>query len=336
MRRTADSSLARISPPIRRACSRRSWAVPRRRPRVRARGDRRRHRAGDAQHAGAVPPAPWAGARPAGCMCARRRCAARSRIASASRRSRCGSGPVVGLASQEYAGRWPARSRSAAEPAPGPDPRKYEAGALAVAAGEARRPRRRRDCTTHISAMDQQRNMVALTNTAVSLFGSDGRGAGHRDPPENGMIWFDPEAGRPNSVAPGKRALVNMVPVLGFKKGKPYFTLGAPGGRRIGRRFPRSSPRSSPAAVTSRKRSRHRACTRRAVKRGGRSRRGQDAARARRLGHRGRPARRNDATRISPSRWACGSCAAGSRRGSTRPSRGRGGTRSPRPWQRLI
>jgi gamma-glutamyltranspeptidase len=49
----------------------------------------------------------------------------------------------------------------------------------------------------------------------------------------NGMIWFNPEPGRLNSVAPGKRALVNMVPVLGFKKGEPYLTLGAPGGRRI-------------------------------------------------------------------------------------------------------
>ncbi|HSE91869.1 MAG TPA: gamma-glutamyltransferase, partial [Methylomirabilota bacterium] len=49
----------------------------------------------------------------------------------------------------------------------------------------------------------------------------------------NGMIWFDPEPGKPNSVAPGKRALVNMVPVLGFERGRPCFTLGAPGGRTI-------------------------------------------------------------------------------------------------------
>jgi gamma-glutamyltranspeptidase/glutathione hydrolase len=27
--------------------------------------------------------------------------------------------------------------------------------------------------------------------------------------------------------------MVNMVPVLGFKKGKPYLALGAPGGRKI-------------------------------------------------------------------------------------------------------
>jgi gamma-glutamyltranspeptidase / glutathione hydrolase len=89
------------------------------------------------------------------------------------------------------------------------------------------------DCTTHISVVDRQRNMVALTHTAVSLFGSMVVVPGTGILLNNGMIWFNPEAGRPNSVAPGKRALVNMVPVLGFKKGEPYLTLGAPGGRRI-------------------------------------------------------------------------------------------------------
>ena len=117
------------------------------------------------------------------------------------------------------------------------------------AAGEIRRPAKRGrrgdaldalgasaaggDCTTHISVIDRQRNMVSLTHTAVSLFGSMVVVPGTGILLNNGMIWFNPEAGRPNSVAPGKRALVNMVPVLGFKKGKPYFTLGAPGGRRI-------------------------------------------------------------------------------------------------------
>ncbi|MBI1962042.1 MAG: gamma-glutamyltransferase, partial [Candidatus Rokubacteria bacterium] len=68
---------------------------------------------------------------------------------------------------------------------------------------------------------------------AVSLIGSrvDVPGTGiHLN---NGMNWFDPEPGKPNSVAPGKRALVNMVPLLAFRKGEPCLTLGAPGGRRI-------------------------------------------------------------------------------------------------------
>lgn len=75
--------------------------------------------------------------------------------------------------------------------------------------------------------------MVALTHTAVSLFGSRVVVPGTGILLNNGMIWFDPEPGKPNSVAPGKRALVNMVPLLAFRKGEPYLTLGAPGGRRI-------------------------------------------------------------------------------------------------------
>ena len=89
------------------------------------------------------------------------------------------------------------------------------------------------ECTTHVGAVDRHRNMVALTHTAVSLFGS------RVVVPEtgillsNGMLWFDPEPGKPNSIAPGKRALVNMVPMLAFRRGEPYLTLGAPGGRKI-------------------------------------------------------------------------------------------------------
>jgi len=114
--------------------------------------------------------------------------------------------------------------------------------AKAIAAGlrgSRSAPRRRGtrgaggDCTTHISVVDRQRNMVALTHTAVSLFGSRVVVPGTGILLNNGMIWFDPEPGKPNSIAPGKRALVNMVPLLAFRKGEPYLTLGAPGGRRI-------------------------------------------------------------------------------------------------------
>jgi gamma-glutamyltranspeptidase/glutathione hydrolase len=89
------------------------------------------------------------------------------------------------------------------------------------------------DCTTHICAVDRQRNMVSLTHTAVSLFGSGVVVPGTGILLNNGMIWFDPEPGKPNSAAPRKRALVNMVPALLFRRGEPYLALGAPGGRRI-------------------------------------------------------------------------------------------------------
>jgi gamma-glutamyltranspeptidase / glutathione hydrolase len=96
-----------------------------------------------------------------------------------------------------------------------------------------RAPRPSDECTTHVGAVDRQRNMVALTHTAVSLWGSRVVVPGTGILLNNGMIWFDPEPGKPNSVGPGKRGLVNMVPVLGFRRDKPAFTLGAPGGRGI-------------------------------------------------------------------------------------------------------
>src|SRR5207249_5742804 len=105
-------------------------------------------------------------------------------------------------------------------------------GGLAAPAGPAQRGRAN-DCTTHISVVDRNRNMVSLTHTAVSLWGSRVVVPGTGILLNNGMIWFDPEPGKPNSVAPGKRGMVNMVPVLGFKRGKPYLVLGAPGGRAI-------------------------------------------------------------------------------------------------------
>jgi gamma-glutamyltranspeptidase/glutathione hydrolase len=89
------------------------------------------------------------------------------------------------------------------------------------------------DCTTHVSVVDGQRNMVSLTHTAVSLWGARVVVPGTGILLNNGMIWFDPEPGKANSVGPGKRGMVNMVPVLGFKKGRPYLALGAPGGRKI-------------------------------------------------------------------------------------------------------
>jgi gamma-glutamyltranspeptidase/glutathione hydrolase len=89
------------------------------------------------------------------------------------------------------------------------------------------------ECTTHVSVIDRHRNMVSLTHTAVSLWGSRVVVPGTGILLNNGMIWFDPEPGKPNSVAAGKRVLVNMVPVLGFRRGEPALTLGAPGGRKI-------------------------------------------------------------------------------------------------------
>ena len=46
-------------------------------------------------------------------------------------------------------------------------------------------------------------------------------------------MWFDPRPGQPNSIAPGKRALTNMCPVVVARDGEARFGVGASGGRRI-------------------------------------------------------------------------------------------------------
>ena len=88
-------------------------------------------------------------------------------------------------------------------------------------------------CTTHFCAADSEGNMVALTQTLMSLFGSGVMLPKTGITMNNGMLWFDPEPNRPNSIAPGKRPLCNICPVVVVKDGQPWFCIGASGGRRI-------------------------------------------------------------------------------------------------------
>jgi gamma-glutamyltranspeptidase/glutathione hydrolase len=49
----------------------------------------------------------------------------------------------------------------------------------------------------------------------------------------NGIMWFDPRPGRPNSIAPGRRPLTNMCPIILRDGDTPVLAAGASGGRRI-------------------------------------------------------------------------------------------------------
>ena len=88
-------------------------------------------------------------------------------------------------------------------------------------------------CTTHFCAADSDGNMVALTQTLMSLFGSGVMLPRTGITMNNGMLWFDPEPNRPNSIAAGKRPLCNICPVVVVRDGQPWFCIGASGGRRI-------------------------------------------------------------------------------------------------------
>ena len=89
------------------------------------------------------------------------------------------------------------------------------------------------DCTTHLSVIDRDRNMVACTQTVVGGFGSGVVVPGTGVLLPNSMIVFNPMPGAANSIAGFKRGLNNMAPVLALRDGQPFLTVGAPGGRRI-------------------------------------------------------------------------------------------------------
>ncbi len=126
-------------------------------------------------------------------------------------------------------------------PGAAPDTETYlgYAGALTAAfaerletmgdADESRDP----SCTTHLSVIDAEGNMVALTQTLLSLFGSKVMLPGTGITMNNGIMWFDPRPGRPNSIQPGKRPLSNMCPAIVTREDGFRFAIGGSGGRRI-------------------------------------------------------------------------------------------------------
>jgi len=87
--------------------------------------------------------------------------------------------------------------------------------------------------TTHLSVIDKDGLAVSLTQTLLSLWGSRVVVPGTGVLLNNGMMWFDPEPGRPNSVAGGKTPLSNMAPALILGGGEVVASIGSSGGRKI-------------------------------------------------------------------------------------------------------
>ena len=99
------------------------------------------------------------------------------------------------------------------------------------------------DQTTHFSVADNKGNMIALTYTINSSYGSglviDSAGFLMN----NEMDDFSIKPGSPNlygliggeanKIEPGKRMLSSMSPTLVFKDSNPYMILGSPGGSKI-------------------------------------------------------------------------------------------------------
>lgn len=87
--------------------------------------------------------------------------------------------------------------------------------------------------TTHISVVDRHGNLVALTQTLLSVFGSKVVLPRTGILMNNGIMWFDPRAGFPNSIRPGRRPLSNVCPAMVLRDDGLCVALGAAGGRRI-------------------------------------------------------------------------------------------------------
>jgi gamma-glutamyltranspeptidase/glutathione hydrolase len=88
-------------------------------------------------------------------------------------------------------------------------------------------------CTTHLTVCDAEGSMVAMTTTLLSSMGSRVVLPGSGVLLNNGVMWFDPRPDQPNSIAPGKRPLTNMLPVILRDGDRPWIAAGASGGRRI-------------------------------------------------------------------------------------------------------
>jgi gamma-glutamyltranspeptidase/glutathione hydrolase len=88
-------------------------------------------------------------------------------------------------------------------------------------------------CTTHFSVVDKDGNMAAVTQTLLSTFGAKFVTPKTGLTMNNGIMWFDPTQGVPNSLASGKRCLTNYTPVLAQAADGRRLAVGASGGRRI-------------------------------------------------------------------------------------------------------
>ena len=97
--------------------------------------------------------------------------------------------------------------------------------------------------TTHFSVIDKEGNMVAITTTLNDTYGNKTIVAGAGFLLNNEMDDFSVKPGVPNmygalggeanSIQPGKRMLSSMTPTLVTVKGKPYISIGTPGGTTI-------------------------------------------------------------------------------------------------------
>jgi gamma-glutamyltranspeptidase/glutathione hydrolase len=87
--------------------------------------------------------------------------------------------------------------------------------------------------TTHLVAIDSERNVVSLTESIECYFGSGVIVPGTGFILNDTMHDFEPRPGMTNSVGPGKIPMSSMSPTIVLKDGRPVLAVGAAGGPRI-------------------------------------------------------------------------------------------------------
>ncbi len=87
--------------------------------------------------------------------------------------------------------------------------------------------------TTHLSVIDGEGNVAAVTESIECYFGSGVTVPGTGFCLNDTMHDFDPRPGSPNSIEPGKRPVSNMAPMLLMRDGEPYLVAGSAAGPRI-------------------------------------------------------------------------------------------------------
>jgi gamma-glutamyltranspeptidase/glutathione hydrolase len=83
--------------------------------------------------------------------------------------------------------------------------------------------------TTYLAVIDKDRNMVSVTSSLLSLFGSGHVVEGAGFMLNNRMAYYGLDEGDPNVLRPGKRVRQTINPALALKDGKPYMVFGTPG-----------------------------------------------------------------------------------------------------------
>jgi gamma-glutamyltranspeptidase/glutathione hydrolase len=83
--------------------------------------------------------------------------------------------------------------------------------------------------TTYLAVVDKDRNMVSITSSLLSLFGSTHVVEGGGFFLNNRMAYFGLEPDDVNVLKPRKRVRQTINPALALKDGKPYMVFGTPG-----------------------------------------------------------------------------------------------------------